>query len=101
MATQYKVLVDDNFHHMDEDARTEAGTYATAEEALAAVRARVDANLKHLYQPGMTAETLYSAYTDFGEDPFIVVTDAPPCKFSAWTYARERCQEMLPAPAPD
>ena len=29
----YRVLVDDNFDYMDEDARWELGTFATADEA--------------------------------------------------------------------
>jgi hypothetical protein len=38
----YKVMVDDNFHYMEEDERWEYGTFATAEEALDACRRLVD-----------------------------------------------------------
>jgi hypothetical protein len=34
----------------------------------------VDLSLDHLYRPGMTAEALYSDYSSFGDDPFVVVT---------------------------
>ena len=36
MTAKYKVMVDDNFHYMEEDERYQLGTFATAEEALAA-----------------------------------------------------------------
>jgi len=29
----------------------------------------------------------------FGDDPFIVATDETPASFSAWDYARQRCEE--------
>jgi hypothetical protein len=90
---RYKVLVDDNFHYMEEDARYERGTYDTPAAAVAECRAMVDGWLQHEYQAGTTAEALYEHYTSFGEDPFIVVIDGTDAaaKFSAWTYAKERC----------
>lgn len=89
----YTVLVDDNFHHGDADERYGAGEFVNYEEAVAACRARVEADLLHAYAPGMTADDLYKTYTAFGEDPFI--PQLPPVgmpSFSAWDYARERCQ---------
>ncbi len=41
-----KVMVDDNFHHQDSDARREHGSYETLEEALAACRDIVDRSLE-------------------------------------------------------
>jgi hypothetical protein len=41
----------------------------------------------------MTAEALFTSYSLFGEDPFIVPDDADP-PFSAWTYAKARCQHL-------
>lgn len=95
--SQYKVMVDDNFHYMDEDARSEHGTFATLEEAVAACRALVDRSLRTSWKPGMSADALYEQYVAFGDDPFIV---APPgtasgvVLFSAWDYARERAKEI-------
>ena len=34
----FRVVVDDNFHYMDEDERYEGATYATVEVALEAAR---------------------------------------------------------------
>ncbi len=90
----YKVMVDDNYHFMDETERYELGVFATAEEAIAASRAIVDEFLTKAYKPGITAEELEKGYKGFGEDPFIVVvggTDEP-ARFSAWEYAKERSQ---------
>jgi hypothetical protein len=97
----FKVLVDDNYHYMDESERYTLGVFATADEALAAARGIVDECLAAAYKPGMTPTQLHASYTMFGEDPFIV--PVPPeeaaVAFSAWAYARERC-ERLCAPAP-
>ena len=41
------------------------------------------------------ADQLYERYTDFGKDPFVVALEgAPRVKFSAWTYAQQRAQEL-------
>jgi hypothetical protein len=56
----------------------------------------VDDYLLSAYQPGMTAQALADSYTSFGEDPFIVETprQAGGVLFSAWDYARRRCEEI-------
>jgi hypothetical protein len=88
-------MVDDNFHYMDEDDRYQAGVFATAEEALAAARKRIDDWLLRNHKAGMTADTLYGQYSSFGEDPFIVASPGDPAvAFSAWDYARERVQTI-------
>jgi hypothetical protein len=91
--SRYKVLVDDNFHYMDEDERSEYGVFDSIEAAAAACRQIVDRSLQHLYKPGMTAAELYDQYTSFGDDPFIVPLGGggAPARFSAWGYARDRC----------
>ena len=76
----YKVMVDDNFHYMDEDERWELGTFATAEGALAACRKLIDAWLAHNYKLGMTAYELYEHYTSFGDEPFFFFPPTPPRK---------------------
>ena len=90
----YRVLIDDNFDFYDEGERDVHGTYASYEEALSVARDLVDRSLGHLYRPGMTAEELWTMYTDFGDDPFISPEDAE-SRFSAWEYARERTPGIL------
>jgi hypothetical protein len=90
----YRVLVDDNFHYMDESERYELGSYATLEEAIKAAKAVVDSFLSSEYHPGMTADQLYKQYVTFGEDPFIIAPEQSQINFSAWDYARARCQEL-------
>ena len=89
---KYTVVVEDNFHYMDESERYTHGVFESAAAALAAAKALVDADLNSLYRPGMTADELYRQYESFGSDPFIVTEDRS-CQFSAWTYARERCRQ--------
>ena len=86
-------MVDDNFHYQDEDERYEYGVFSTAEEAIAVCKRIVDNSLKDSYKPGITEEELYQSYTMFGDDPFVVAVDATDnrVEFSAWRYARERC----------
>jgi hypothetical protein len=95
-ATGYKVLIDDNLDYMEEDARVTFGVFATVDEAVSACRAIVDRFLAHAYRPGMTAEALYDHYQSFGDDPFIMTVDPNDARvdFSAWTYARQRCEEI-------
>jgi hypothetical protein len=86
--------VDDNYHYMDEEARYKLGDFATLDEAVAACKRRVDQFLNKV-PIDITAAERYEQYTGFGPDPFIVTDDpdagSPP--FSAWSYAKERCQE--------
>jgi hypothetical protein len=95
----YKVLIDDNYHFMDESERIQHGVFATAEEAITACKHIVDECLKPMLQPGMTATALYEQYKGFGDDPFIMPVDSngAPVDFSAWDYAKERC-DVLGAP---
>lgn len=91
---KYKVLVDDNFHFMDESERYTLGEYETCEEAVEASQRVVDDFLDSRKDSAATADELYQEYTNFGEDPFIV-SDDPNCKFSAWEYAEKRCEELF------
>jgi hypothetical protein len=96
--SRYKVIVDDNFHYMDETEQVEDGVFATAEEAIAECKEIVDDDLNSTIadKPDLTAKELYELYVLFGPDPFIVPInkddEAP--KFSAWDYAKERSQVL-------
>jgi hypothetical protein len=94
----YTVKVDDNFHYMDESYRYTAGEFETADEAISFAKKIVDDCLAHLLpqyqkqlrQKDLTAEGLHAYYRGFGEDPFIMGDP-----FSAWTYAEQRCEEIV------
>jgi hypothetical protein len=92
--TEFVVFVDDNFHYMDPDERRTLGVFASAEAALVAAKALVDASLNELSEPGMSARELYSRYEHFGDDPFIVGGGAERVSFSAWDYAKARSEEI-------
>jgi hypothetical protein len=83
----YKVIVDDNFHFMDEQERTAHGEFKTLDAAIEACKKIVDEYLALAYTPGMTAKDLYSNYVAFGDDPWIGGGDGVP--FSAWNYAKQ------------
>jgi hypothetical protein len=91
----YRVIVDDNYHFMDEDARYEAGRYPTIEQAINECKRIVDEFLIADYKPGTSPEKLYSAYKMFGEDPWITAGNKTRVVlFSAWDYAERRCKEL-------
>jgi hypothetical protein len=87
----YTVLVNENSHYMDESERYEHGTFESYDEAVSACQRIVDDFLAAEYRPGMPAAELYRLYLTFGEDPFIRPERAG-FRFSAWTYARLRCE---------
>ncbi len=91
----YSVYVDDNFSLPPDDARYKLGDFATLDEAVAACKRMVDRFLKVETPPDATAAERYEVYTHSGPDPFIVTDDpvAVNPAFSAWSYAKERCQE--------
>jgi hypothetical protein len=91
----YIVMVDDNFHYMNEEERWQLGAFATADQAIAASKELVDENLSDYYRPGMTATELYEMYVGYGDDPFVISpSDAPNVDFSAWDYAKARAKEL-------
>jgi hypothetical protein len=90
----YTVCVDDNYHHGEESYRYKAGTYTDCESAIAACRKIVDEFLAA--RGDDQKQDLFDSYRQFGEDPFIVTSDKN-CVFSAWNYARQRCQELADA----
>ena len=90
---KYVVYVDDNFHYRDKSERYKLGEFGTCEEAVAASKKIVDEFLERGYEKGISFKELYSGYTMFGEDPFII-SDDKFCNFSAWDYAKKRCREL-------
>jgi hypothetical protein len=97
--SRYKVMVDDNFHYMEEDERDEVGTFPTIEEAITACKQIVDNSLRHLAKgKTYTPDELYDYYVSFGSDPFIVALDSQDGRpsFSAWNYAKGRSQVLAP-----
>lgn len=90
----YKILVYDNFHYMDASESYEAGSYGTAEEAIAAAKKIVDNFLLAEYRSRMKAAELFKQYTSFGDDPHIASSDGHSVAFSAWQYAERRCAEI-------
>jgi hypothetical protein len=68
--SRYKVMVDDNFHYMEEDERDEVGTFPTIEEAITACKQIVDNSPRHLAKgKTYTPDELYDYYVSFGSDP--------------------------------
>ncbi len=92
----FTVLVDDNYHYMDESERYELGEYASYEAAVAACKAIVDEFLTEAYTKRTSADDLYKGYVGFGEDPF-VRPEPEGVHFSAWGYAKQRCSEICNA----
>lgn len=92
----YKVFIDDNFHYMDESERYALGEFPTLDAAIEASKKIVDEYLLSAHKPRISAQDLYVTYTLFGEDPFIIAepSEGGGVLFSAWDYARRRCNEL-------
>jgi hypothetical protein len=90
------MFVDDNRHYRDEENRSGPREFETVDAALVEGRKIVDDFLAEAHEPGMTAGELFALYRDHGEDPWIVPNGDGPTTvvFSAWTYARERSEEI-------
>ena len=91
----YSVYVDDNYHLPPDDERYKLGDFVTLDEAVAACKRMVDQFLRVEVSSDRTAAERYEQNTGYGPDPFIV-TDDPDVghpAFSAWSYAKQRCQE--------
>lgn len=86
---KYILYVDDNFHYMDESSRLILGRYDTEVSAIFAAQSRVNDFLEEHRKDAESAQALFKKYVDFGEDPWIDGSD-----FSAWNYARMRCEEL-------
>jgi hypothetical protein len=99
---EYTILVDDNYHYMDETARYTRASFDTLEDAIRECKRIVDRSLEEMYEPGMAAGELLGKYKMFGEDPFIVSKRLPSTSvpFSAWKYAEERCEEICGGSGP-
>jgi hypothetical protein len=94
---EYQIYIWDNFHYMDINERSDAGSYDNPKKALEAARSIVDRSLRweRLQSKNpQDPDELYDRYTDFGKDPSIRPND-PDFKFSAWGYAKERSKEIV------
>jgi hypothetical protein len=91
-----RVLMNENARYMDESERSDHGVFANAEEAVSACKAMVDDELNAMHSRRMSAAELYRLYVAFGPDPFVVPLKPsdPDIKFSAWSYAKQRCKEI-------
>jgi hypothetical protein len=82
-------------HYMEEDERSEYGSFASADEALDACRTLVEDALLAQYKDGATADQLFERYTSFGSNPFVVAPiGEPKVEFSAWAFAQRRAAEL-------
>jgi len=94
---KYTLYVDDNFHRHDgSNDWHEDDQFHSLDEAIAKAKHIVDEFLSQEYRKGMNAEELYSQYTTFGEDPFIL-GGPPESDFKGWPYAKTRCDEICSA----
>lgn len=100
---KFTVFVNDNYHYKDEDERYKLGKFDTLPEAISACQRLVDEYLDEARDDPTSSiastEDLYQSYTMFGPDPF-VVGGAENVPFSAWKYAKQRCNEIFSSKLP-
>jgi len=95
----FKVLVNDNAHYMDLTEVSEHGVFGSADEAVSACKKIVNDDLTAMWKPGTPAAALFQLYIAYGPDPFVIPInpDDPAIEFSAWSYAKQRCEEIATA----
>lgn len=89
---KYQIVIDDNFHFMDESESYHSGEFDTYEEAEAECKRILDEFLIDAVRPGDTAEQLESTYVMYGETPHIHGEKLG--NFSATDYVKKRCKEI-------
>ena len=97
LARGYRVMVDDNFHFMDEEERHCHGELRATAEALECGEGDGGGLGRGIGDGG--GKALPRLYMAFGDDPFIVAfggAEEPGEKFSAWDYAKI-CAEKIAA----
>jgi hypothetical protein len=92
---KYRIIVDDNFHFMDESESYNSGSFSTYEEAVAKCKTIIDDFLGDAVRPDDTPEGLYSTFVMYGETPHICGEKLG--NFSATDYARQRCSDLTNA----
>lgn len=88
---RYTVVIDDNFHYMDEEHRHKYGRFSTYEKAVAACKKIVDEELRDMLKQGVKHEELSSTWSLYGSDPYIVGGSS---RFSARDYVTEKIQDL-------
>lgn len=91
---KYTVMVDDNFHYMDESHRYKLGKFNSLDKARKASMKIVDEFLVENKNSVKDVGELMAMYCLYGEDPYIL-NDDPENRFSARTYARQKCEELF------
>ena len=89
---RYTVMLDDNFHYMDEEHRYKHGEFSTYEKAVAACKKVVDEELRDWLKQGVKLEELSATWSLYGSDPYIVGGSS---RFSARDYVTEKTQEFV------
>lgn len=89
---RYIVMVDDNFHYMDESHRYKHGEFSTYAEAVIACKKIVDEELADMLKQGTDPKKLSSTWSMFGDDPFIIGGSK---MFSARDYVTEKTKETV------
>lgn len=69
---RYIVMIDDNFHYMDEDHKYKHGEFSTYNEAVVACKKIVDEELADMLKQGTNPAKLSSTWSMFGDDSFIL-----------------------------
>ena len=86
--SKFQVIVEDNYHYMEDDDRRVVGTFDTYEKALAAARKIVTNSVKHCAEDKRDAGEIHACYVMFGEDAWILPTPEGVESFSGRTFAQ-------------
>jgi hypothetical protein len=87
---RYIVMIDDNFHYMDEEQRHKRGEFSSYEDAVTACKKIVDEELQDMLRQGIKPEELSATWSLYGSDPYIIGGSE---RFSARDYVTDKTRD--------
>ena len=95
MARKYQVLIDDNYHTVDDSGPIKAGSFRSLEDAIVKCVRITIRSLDEFYEAGIGPQKLSAQWALFGDDPY-VVGDGGAVPYSARNFITEGlCQAII------
>jgi len=88
----YRVFYEDKFRRMDEESTVNVGEFNNPDDAIVCAKEIVDDCLNQSCNARSKANTLYSSYLKYGNEP--IIEGPEKVQFCPRDYARTRLNEM-------
>ena len=89
---KFDVKISNHGRYMDDESRASI-SFNSEKEAIDECKEIVDESIFELHKTGMSPEELFSMYTQFGDDPYVICGEKK-IEFSSFDYAKIKCTEI-------